>query len=96
MPKKDGKSVLEDMKTKGIDKKVIVLTSYNTPDIIRKTSELGISYFILKPFELKALEKCINEVMDQDKYSSKSIDLYHNNLENLLPKYCTNLVYLHI
>ena len=63
MPKKDGKSVLEDMKTKGIDKKVIVLTSYNTPDIIRKTSELGISYFILKPFELKALEKCINEVM---------------------------------
>ncbi len=48
MPKKDGKSVLEDMKTKGIDKKVIVLTSYNTPDIIRKTSELGISYFYLK------------------------------------------------
>ena len=86
MPKKDGKSVLEDMKTKGIDKKVIVLTSYNTPDIIRKTSELGISYFILKPFELKALEKCINEVMDQDKYSSKSIDLYHNNLEKSITK----------
>lgn len=86
MPKKDGKSVLEDMKTKGIDKKVIVLTSYNTPDIIRKTSELGISYFILKPFQLKALEKCINEVMDQDKYSSKSIDLYHNNLEKSITK----------
>ena len=33
---------------KNIDKKVIVLTSYNTPDMIRKVSELGISYFILK------------------------------------------------
>ena len=70
MPKKDGKSVLEDMKTKGIDKKVIVLTSYNTPDIIRKTSELGISYFILKPFESidlyhNNLEKSITKILHE-------------------------------
>ena len=86
MPKKDGKSVLESMKKKGIDKKVIVLTSYNSPDMIRKTSELGINYFILKPFELKELEAIIEEVMSKSQYGNKSIDLYHNNLQISITK----------
>lgn len=86
MPKKDGKAVLEEMKDKKIDKKVIVLTSYNTPEMIRKVSELGISYFILKPFELKELEKRIKEVMEPEKFGSKSIDLFHNNLEKSITK----------
>ena len=62
MPNKDGIAVLEYMKKKSIDKKVIVLTSYNTQDMIRKVSELGVNYFILKPFELEDLEKRILEV----------------------------------
>ena len=86
MPKKDGKGVLEDMREKAIDKKVIVLTSYNNPDMIRKVSEMGISYFILKPFELKELEKRIEEVMEPDKFGNKTIDLYHNNLEKSITK----------
>ena len=52
MPKKDGLSVLEELKIENIDKKIIVLTSYNAQDMIRKVSELGVNYFILKPFEL--------------------------------------------
>lgn len=86
MPKKDGKSVLESMKKKNIDKKVIILTSYNSPDMIRKTSELGISYFILKPFELKELENVIEEVMNKTTYGNKTIDLYHNNLQISITK----------
>lgn len=86
MPKKDGKSVLESMKKKNIDKKVIVLTSYNSPEMIRKTSELGISYFILKPFELKELENVIEEVMNKTSFGNKSIDLYHNNLQISITK----------
>lgn len=86
MPKKDGKSVLESMKKKNIDKKVIILTSYNSPDMIRKTSELGISYFILKPFELKELENVIEEVMNKTSFGNKTIDLYHNNLQISITK----------
>ena len=86
MPKKDGKSVLESMKKKNIDKKVIVLTSYNSPEMIRKTSELGISYFILKPFELKELENVIEEVTNKASFGNKSIDLYHNNLQISITK----------
>ena len=59
MPNKDGVAVLEEMKEKNINKKVIVLTSYNTQDMIRKVSELGICYFMLKPFELDDLERRI-------------------------------------
>ena len=81
MPNKDGVTILEEMKNKSIDKKVIVLTSYNTQDMIRKVSELGISYFVLKPFELEDLEKRILEVAEGVKFGGKALDLYHNNLQ---------------
>ncbi len=81
MPKKDGIAVLEDMKKHGIDKKTIILTSYNTQDMIRKVSEMGVDYFILKPFELKELEKRVEDLVKYDNYENKSIDIYHNNLQ---------------
>ena len=81
MPNKDGISVLETMKKKNMDKKIIVLTSYNTPDVIRKVSELGVNYYILKPFELSELEKRITEISEGLNFDGKSIDLYHNNLQ---------------
>ena len=86
MPKKDGLYVLEEMKKYSIDKKVIVLTSYNTPEMIRKVSEFGISYFILKPFELSELEKRILECTNSVEKYGKSIDVYKNNLHISITK----------
>ena len=81
MPNKDGMAVLEYMKKKGIDKDIIVLTSYNTQDMIRKVSEMGVSYFILKPFELIDLEKRITELREGVKLNGRNLDLYHNSLQ---------------
>ncbi len=86
MPNKDGLSVLEYMQEKNIDKKTIVLTSYNTQDMIRKVSELGVNYFMLKPFELNDLEKRIIEVSSGVKYGGETLDLYHNNLQVSITK----------
>ncbi len=86
MPKKDGVEVLESMVKEGISKKVIILTSYNTQAMIRRVSEFGIDYFILKPFELADLEKRIIECMGNNNYSKSSIDVYHNNLEISITK----------
>lgn len=86
MPHKDGVSVLEEMKKKGINKKVIVLTSYNTPEMIRKVSEYGVSYFILKPFELSELEHRIEECMSNERLENKSVDIYQNNLQISITK----------
>ena len=85
MPKKDGIYVLEEMKTRGINKNVIVATSYNANETIRKVSELGVSYFILKPFDLTDLEKRILDVMNQTK-DSKTIDFHYNNLQVSITK----------
>ena len=81
MPKKDGVSVLEEIKDIKNFPKIIVLTSYNTPDIIRKVSSMGVNYFMLKPFELPELERKILECMDEVKSGPKNIELYHNNLQ---------------
>ena len=81
MPKKDGVSVLEEIKNIKNFPKIIVLTSYNTPEIIRKVSSMGVNYFMLKPFELPELERKILECTDEVKKGPKNIDLYHDNLQ---------------
>lgn len=86
MPKKDGLCVLEHIYNNRIEKKVIVLTSYNTQEMIRKVSELGASYFILKPFELSDLEEKINKIADNSSSKSESLDLFHNNLQISITK----------
>lgn len=89
MPKKDGIYVLEQMKENGIDKKVIVETSYNASEVIREVSEFGVSYFILKPFELTDLEKKIIDLFR--KKDEKSIDFYNSNLQVSISKMLHNL-----
>ena len=86
MPKKDGMYVLEEMKKRNINKKVIVATSYNASDVIREVSEYGVSYFILKPFELVDLEKRIVEAGRKSDKQTKNIDFYHNNLQISITK----------
>lgn len=80
MPKRDGVSVLEEMHELELNKKVIVLTSYNNESMIRKVSELGINYLILKPFDLVELEKRITYCCEET-HEKRSIDLFQNNLQ---------------
>ena len=86
MPKKDGIYVLEEMKKRGINKKVIVATSYNSSEVIRQISEFGVNYFILKPFDLMDLEKRIKDSFKIKTIENKSIDFYHNNLQISITK----------
>ena len=81
MPKKDGLAVLDEINDLPGIPKIIVLTSYNTPEVIRKVASYGVNYFMLKPFELPELERKILDCTDEVKRSFKTIDLYHNNLE---------------
>lgn len=85
MPNKDGIYVLEEMKNRNIEKKVIVATSYNSSEAIRHVSDFGVSYFILKPFELIDLEKRIIECQNRN-YNSKTIDFHHNNMHKSISK----------
>lgn len=84
MPKKDGLYVLEEMKNKNVDKKVIVETSYNASEAIREVAEYDVNYFILKPFDLEDLEKKIYDAFK--KKNDKSIDFYNSNLQVSISK----------
>lgn len=84
MPVKDGLYVLEELKKRGIEKNIIVETSYNEPKIIRKVSEYGVNYYVLKPFNLSDLEDKIISVFDTQE--SKTINLYHSNLQISITK----------
>ena len=86
MPNKDGIYVLEEMKKRNIDKPVIISTSYNSDDMIRRVSEYGVKYFLLKPYELSDLENRILELTNSNEKENKNINLYHNNLQISITK----------
>ncbi len=80
LPKKDGLYLLEKIKENNIDKKIIIVTAFNDADTIRKVSEYGVNYFILKPFELIDLENRI-KALSNESGKSKSLNLLYNNLQ---------------
>ncbi|MGM9882428.1 MAG: sporulation transcription factor Spo0A [Bacilli bacterium] len=84
MPKKDGMGVLKELKDLNIEKDIIVATSYNAPDTIRKVSEYGVNYYILKPFDLTDLEDKILDTFQE--VGKKSINIFHNNLQISISK----------
>lgn len=59
IPKMDGLSVLEEVFKKGINIKSIITTSMNSIDVISKCMQVGVSYYMLKPFKIDILEKHI-------------------------------------
>ena len=81
MPRKDGIYVLEEMKKRNIYKPVIISTSYNSDEMIRRVSEYGVHYFLLKPYELSDLENRILEASNVHEKENKNINIYHNNLQ---------------
>ena len=84
MPKKDGMAVLKELKELNINSNVIVATSYNAPDTIRKVSEMGANYYILKPFDMFDLEeRIIDTVSLLDK---RTINLFSNNLQKSISR----------
>ena len=86
MPRKDGLYVLEQIKENKTPINVIVVTSYNEQETIRNISEFGVKYFILKPFDLKELEKRIVDVTSARKTNNKILNLHENNVQILITK----------
>ena len=59
IPKMDGLSVLEELKKHNINIKSIITTSMNQIDVITKCMEIGVNYYLLKPYNIEALESHI-------------------------------------
>ena len=81
MPKKDGIYVLEELKKKGIEKPVVIGTSFNADETIARVSKYNPKHFILKPFDMSDLENKILDAVNFVPEKDSKINVYHNNLE---------------
>ena len=79
LPVVDGLTILEKMKQEHIKKKVIVLTSYKKEYTINMTNNYGVSYYMLKPFSMLALETRIIELAKKE--NLKAVELNESERE---------------
>ena len=61
MPNRDGLYLLDKMKEENISKNIIVITSFNSDEMIRRLSDYNIKYFLIKPFDFADLETRVLE-----------------------------------
>ena len=64
MPEVDGITILEEMKKNNIKKNVIILTSYKKESTIKMVSQYDVDYYMLKPFDMKALEQRMMDIVN--------------------------------
>ncbi len=77
----DGITLLEELIKREISTRIIVITSFSSPEIIRKVSSFGIKYYLLKPFDLEILENKIIEYANEELSDYKVIDLYYSTIQ---------------
>lgn len=73
MPHLDGLAVMERMRRLSLNKipRVIVLTALSRDDLVKRFTELGADYFIVKPFDLDILVKRIRQFGAQQSGSTE-------------------------
>lgn len=79
MPKKNGVEVLQEIKKKNIDVKVLILTVHNEVEYLLKAVDIGVDGYILKDAELAELKKAINAVMEGENYIQPNLIPALNN-----------------
>lgn len=68
MPKKNGLEVLEALRNKGSNIKIIILTVHNEIEYLERAMDLGVNGYILKDSSSAELINAIERVNDGEKY----------------------------
>ena len=80
---RDGLSIIKSTRDNNIYKNIIVITGYNSLDIIKQVSLYNISYFMLKPCNLSDLEYQIlniKNIRDNEIGTNKELQLHISNM----------------
>jgi len=84
MPKIDGITLLERLKEKNSNKKLLVLSSYRYTEILQRCEELNVINYMLKPFDLNILEKRILDYFENN--TNITIESEKNTLKKKITK----------
>lgn len=79
MPKKNGVEVLQEIKRKGINVKVLILTVHNEVEYLLKAVDIGVDGYLLKDSDLSELKKAINAVYNGENYIQPNLIPALNN-----------------
>lgn len=78
LPSKDGLTILESLKEKRIEKKILVLTDYKDNRVIQNASKLNVDYYMMKPFSLESLELRLKDILLAKKTNDRNIEMERN------------------
>lgn len=78
LPSKDGLTILESLKEKRIEKKILVLTDYKDNRVIQNASKLNVDYYMMKPFSLESLELRLKDILLTKKTNDRNIEMERN------------------
>lgn len=73
MPKINGLEVLEELKNRKLDYKVLILTIHNEVEYLVKAVEIGVAGYVLKDSELAVLKKAIFSIDEGKTYIQPSL-----------------------
>lgn len=79
MPVKNGIEVLQEIRNKGLDVKVLILTVHNEIDYLLKAMDIGVNGYILKESDFSELKKAIDTVMSGETYIQPNLIPLLNN-----------------
>jgi DNA-binding response OmpR family regulator len=65
MPKRDGLSLMREVKKNWPDVPIIVMSGYPTPETVADVLKLGANLFIPKPFRPDELTKSVHQVLQK-------------------------------
>lgn len=83
MPEKNGLEVLDEIKKKKYDVKVLILTVHNELEYLIKAVDIGVDGYILKDSESAELKRAIQSVLAGENYIQASlIPALNNRLAN--------------
>lgn len=75
LPNRDGLSILETLKEKRIDKKILVLSGYKDNKVMENITKFNIDYYMMKPFSLESLELRLKDILLSKKSYNKNIEI---------------------
>lgn len=79
MPVKNGIEVLQEIRDKGLDVKVLILTVHNEIDYLLKAMDIGVNGYILKESDFSELKKAIDIVISGETYIQPNLIPLLNN-----------------
>ena len=82
LPEKDGFSVIEELKKDNINAKIIIVSALSSDAFIQKAMSLGVSYYMIKPYDILSLEMRIKDVLTPE-IPVRVKEYKNNNVEEL-------------